>query len=143
MIQILVNELRPDGMRRVKVVCDDPHPLPFPLKGGRELELHEWDDEALGLHYVEATWPCMGVVDVQLEGMPKFRRLVVWKFMPGERVSEVIRCVADWYFVQTHQRPGYAFLRSLPSGAENGQEVEGVMLMQAEWALPGCVMIGG
>jgi hypothetical protein len=145
MIELLVNEVLPDGMRHVKVVSDqaDPHPLPFPLEGGREIRVKKWTDELLGLHYLEATWACMEVVHVHLEGQPKCRKLVVWKFLPGERVSEIITYVADWFFVQTHHRPEYAFMRSLPSGVESGTEVDGVMLMQADWALPGCVMVGG
>lgn len=140
MIQVLVNELLADGTRRVRVVSDQ---APVPYHIGDQAAVRSWDDEALGLHYLEVTWPCMDVVHVQLEGMPKCRKMLVWKFLPGERVSQVIRYVADWYFAQTHHRPQYAFVRSLPAGVENGQEVDGVMLMEAEWALPGCVFIGG
>jgi hypothetical protein len=140
MIELLVNEILPDGMRHVKVVSDLP-PIPFPVRDGGQI--HQWTDELLGLHYLEATWPCMEVVHVHLEGQPKCRKLVVWKFLPGERVSEIISYVADWFFVQTHHRPEYAFMRSLPSGVESGTDVDGVMLMQADWALPGCVMVGG
>jgi hypothetical protein len=149
MIELLVNEVLPDGMRHVKVVSDAPlsaSTLTSPqIRESTKFggSVREWRDEVLGLNYLEAGWACMEVVHVQLEGQPKCRKLVVWKFLPGERVSEIITYVADWFFVQTHHRPEYAFMRSLPSGVESGTEVDGVMLMQADWALPGCVMVGG
>jgi len=65
--------------------------------------------------------------------------------MPGEgyRLSEIVEFLAEWYFVQTRQRAGFAFARKLPRDVESGCEVDGVMLFEAEWALQGCVMVGG
>ena len=140
MIEIVVNEITGEGMHRVRVVSDVA-PVPFPITHGAEIR--RWDDELLGLHYAESTYPCREVVCVQLEGAPKPRKLAVWKLMPGERVSEIISHVANWYFCSAHHRPQYAFMARLPKGVDNGVEVDGVTLLEADWALSGCVMIGG
>jgi hypothetical protein len=140
MIEIVKNEISLDGMRTVRVVSD-LCPIPFPVKEGANVR--RWDDELLGLHYVEMEYPSMDFVDVHFEGMEQFRRLLVWMFLPGERVSKVVEFAANWYFQQTHHRPQFAFMKRLPQGAENGTEVDGCILIQAEWALDGCVMIGG
>lgn len=151
MIEILMDEVTEEGMRHVKVVSDAPLSAPFGFAAFPQLPTSTeiggsvkcWDDEMLDLHYLEAEYPMRGFVDVHFEGMSKFRRLVLYKFTKRERVSEIVSYVADWFFVQTGHRPQYAFLRELPRGAENGMEVDGVMVMQAEWALSGCVMVGG
>lgn len=142
MIEYLINELCADGMRHVKIVSDSPDALlNFPIEGAR---IERKSDELLGLHYVEVWWACRGFVDFHFEGLPKgFRRLAVWKFAQGERASEIINCLVEWFFVQTHHHPQFAWMKQLPSGVENGIEVHGVTLLQADWALPGCVLIGG
>lgn len=142
MIEIVVNEITGDGMHRVRVVSDMPSPL-TPLPVGEGSSVRTWDDALLGLHYAEALYPCREVVCVTFEGMKRPRKLVVWKILPGERVSEIVSQVADWYFWSAHRRPQYAFMARLPRGVESGVEVDGVSLFEAEWAIPGCVMIGG
>jgi hypothetical protein len=145
MIEIVVNDVLEDGMRRVRMVSDceiAPSPLPSPWKG-EGVACRTWSDNLLGLHYAEWTWACRDVVEVHTEGMKKCRRLVMWKFLPGERVSEVITLVAEWYFVQTHRRPQFAWMQKLPKGVEYGLEVDGVMLLEDESVYPGCVMVGG
>ena len=148
MIEMVQNDISEDGMRRVRMVSDqviDPASIEFtpPLPKGAGVSSRAWSDDVLHLHYAEWTWACMGFVDFHFEAMPKFRRLFVWKFLPGERVSEVIRFVSDWYFMQTHHRPQYAWMKKLPKGIEWGTEVEGCSILEADWALPGCVLIGG
>lgn len=140
MIEVVKSEISQSGMRTVRVVSD-LSPIPFPVQEGACVKT--WDDELLGLHYVEMTFPSQGFVDVHLEGQPKFRRLLVWMMLPGERVSKVIEFAADWYFQQTHRKPNYCFMKRLPAGASNGIEIENCMVMEAEWALDGCLMIGG
>jgi hypothetical protein len=164
MIEVLLNELSLDGMRRVKVISD--HAV-------READLRSLvpgasqdfavvscqSTAALNVFYGEVTWPCREVIECRVACVDeRARRFAVWKMMPGERMSEVIVCVAEWYFVQTRQRPQFAFVRRMPKGAISGQrlafsgqllavdeecEDDGVMLFEAEWALNGCVMIGG
>jgi hypothetical protein len=38
--------------------------------------------------------------------------------------------------------PGFAFVSKMPRGVENGVEVDGVMLFEAEWMPPKMVMVG-
>lgn len=141
MIEYLINELCADGMRHVKIVSDDAHALEnFPVAGAR---IEHRSDEVLGLHYVEVWWACQDVVQVTDEADGRTRKFLVWKFLPGERVSDVIRFAAQWYFEHAHRKPQFAWMQHLPPGAEYGVEVDDVMLLEVSWALPGCVMIGG
>ena len=148
MIEVVLNDVLDDGMRRLRLVSDqviDPAVVVFskPLPCGAGMCARMWSDALLGLHYAEWTWACMDVVEMHFEGDDTKRKFVMWKFLPGERVSDVIKFVADWYFAQTHHHAEFAFMKQLPKGAEIGIEVDGCMLMEADWALPGCVLIGG
>ena len=148
MIDIVLDDVLPDGTRRRRLASDqviDPALIEFcpPLPQHAGLNMRAWSDPVLNLHYAEWTWPCMGFVDFHFEGMEKFRRLVVWKMLPGERVSEVIPRMAEWYFTQTKHRPQFAFIKQLPKAVDNGIEVEGCTLLEVDWALIGCVMVGG
>jgi len=100
---------------------------------------------ALSLFYGEVTFPLRGALELTAEGWPKPKRFGVWRLMKedGFRVSEVIDLISRWYFVQTHRMPNYAFMKCFPKDVENGFELNDVMLMQAEWALDQCVMVGG
>lgn len=104
-----------------------------------------YSTSALSLFYGEVAYPLRGALEVKCEGWPKMRRLAVWRLMPedGFRVSDVIEHLADWFFVQTHQRPSHAFMRKLPTGVESGIELDGVTLFEVDWALEKCVMVGG
>jgi hypothetical protein len=113
---------------------------------------------ALALFYGEITFPLRGALEMMAEGWVKPRRFAVWRLMKddGLRVSEVIEHLADWYFVQTHQKAGYCFMRHLPEGtpfglrplppnsdsANLGEDNE-LYIFEAEWALEKCVMVGG
>src|SRR5574342_28770 len=153
MIEMVLNEVSVDGMRLVKVISDRVvseaclrSVVPGAAKGFAEVKC--WDTAALNLFYGEVRGPVREVVRLKVPGDGRMssartreRRLVAWRFMEGEgyRVSEVIGHLAEWFFVQTHHKPGYAFMRKLPKGVECGEEVEGVILMEAEWALERCV----
>ena len=151
MEEIIENKLTEDGYRQIKLVCDvavkEQRMMRFiPAAARVHAQIRCYDTSALSLFYGEARWPVRGeIVDVYFEGLEikRFRRLVAWKIMPGERMSEEIakaRCA----FIDLFARwPQYAFTRTLPKSVESGIEVEDVMLMQAEWALPGCLLIGG
>jgi len=161
MIEVLLNDIAVDGMRRVKVMSDHPVTEAFMRRyvpgAARGLEqVHCHNTSALSLFYGEVVWPCREVVRFQVPGIRlgepgarlRERWLVVWKFVAEEeyRLSEIILFLADWYFVQTHQRAGFAFVKKL--SAVNDQlsafeEENGIQLLEAEWALKGCVMVGG
>jgi len=149
MEEIIENKLTEDGFRQVKMISDaavkDERMMCFvPVAAREHAQIHCYDTAALSLFYGEARWPVRGeAVDIHCEGWVKFRRLVVWKMLPGERMSEVISLAKCAYVKLFVRCPRYAFTRSLPKSVENCVEVDDVMLMQAEWAIPGCVMIGG
>ena len=81
-------------------------------------------------------------------GERRVRRLAVWRLMEGEgyRVSEIIEFLAEWYFVQTKRRAGYAFVKKLSVNSDQLSVFEdevGVLVLEAEWCLEKCVMVGG
>lgn len=104
--------------------------------------------QAAGTHYVKAVTPFRGVWNVDAAcGEGKRRRLVVWSLaIGGQRWMEVregARCAA----VEFERRFGFAskyvFVRRLPKGAENCMEVEGMILLEAEWMVERAVAVGG
>jgi len=142
MIEILLNDVMLDGMRRVRVVSDAPVDTaalcPYKPVGAC---VREWRDEALGLHYVEATWACREAVSIRVSGWKCARKMVLWKLQAGERVSEALKDALAVYGERFKSFPAYAFLRRLPRGIEFGFEVEDVMLMDAEWVPAGCIAV--
>jgi hypothetical protein len=59
----------------------------------------------------------------------------------GRRVSEQVREAVEAFLRASGIRPEYAFVWRMPVGAEDGVEVDGVMLIEAEWAPEGCVAL--
>lgn len=149
MEEIIENRLTEDGFRELKLMSDVPvkeeRVMRFITLAAREhAQIRCYDTTALSLFYGEARWAVRGdAVDIHCEGWIRFRRFVAWKILPGERMSEAIslaRCAYVKLFVRC---PKYAFTRSLPKSVESCVEVDDVMLLQADWALPGCLLIGG
>lgn len=150
MIEVVLNQLSADGMKLVRVISDQRVTEAFlwSLVPGASREfatVKPWETAALNLFYGEVTFPVRGVVEIQAEGWKKARRLAAWRLMDAEgyRVSEVICFLAEWYFVQTHRQAQYAFVRSLPKGAERFMDVDGLVLLDVEWCLEKCVLVGG
>jgi hypothetical protein len=154
MEEIVHNHVTMEGMREVKLVSDreilEARMLGFVNGASRGLEIVKcYPTAALNLFYGEVSFPCREVIEFKLEKRLRVHHLVVWKLVPeeGYHVSEIIQFLAEWYFVRAHQKPQYAFMRKLPAGVENGQrlEIDGyeLDLFEAEWALTGCLMIGG
>ena len=150
MEQIVVNKLNDDGMVEVKIISDkaveERRMLVFVPKPVLEFAVVNcYDTSALSMFYGEVKYPARQVVEFFLPHWKKPRKLVVWRFIPEEgfRISEVIEHVADWYFVQTHRRPGWAFVWKLPNGIENFTDVDGVTMIEVDWCPKQCVLIGG
>jgi len=97
--------------------------------------------QELGVFHLRGEWAFRGAVEVRGECWPRARRMVVWPI--GGRVSAEMQAAAMEYLRVFRRWPGYAFIRQLPRGAEEGVEVDGVMLLSAEWAPPGCLVVGG
>ena len=138
MIEVLLNDVTLEGNRRVKVVSD-LSPIPFPVKEGACVR--NWSDELLGLHYLEAVWACREAIRVRCEGWICARPVVLWKLEKGERVSLALEMIMVVFGGQFKSFPDYAFMKILPKGIENGFEVNDVMLLEAEWVPPGCIVV--
>ena len=97
-----------------------------------------------GVWHYRAEYPYRGVLDVQAACADgKFRRLVVWSLNGCGSVREAI-CQAEVYFWAAFRfRPAYVFMKKLPNGVENGLDVEGMILVEAEWMLERSVAVGG
>lgn len=148
MEEIIFNRLTLGGIREVKLISDSAVSEERMMRfvPGPAIDLVKvwcYPTAALSLFYGEASWPAREAVDIQCEGWPKFRRVVVWKLVPGERVSVGVRSAASRYFELFMRWPRFAFIRHKPAEVENGIEIENVMLMEANWALRGCLMVGG
>lgn len=83
-----------------------------------------------------------GAVEVKCEGWIVPKIFVARVLVAGDRVSEKIKDAAEEYLQLFHDFPRYAYVSRLPSGIENGIEVNGAMLFQAEWMPPRMVAVG-
>jgi hypothetical protein len=166
-IEVVMNQISVDGMKFVKVISDkavsDAVMLGFVPGAARDLaQVKCYDTAALSLFYGEVNFPVRGVVEIpvgaplSLRDVPpngerasqfggRVRRLAAWRMVESEgyRMSEIITFLADWYFVQTHRRPQFVFVKVLPKGVERFQEVDDLCLIDVDWALEKCVMVGG
>ena len=149
MEEVIENRLTEDGFRQLKMISDvavtEARMMRFiPVAARDHVQIHCYPTPALSLFYGDAKWPVRGdAVDIHCEGWIKYRRLVAWKILPGERMSEAISQARCAYVKMFVRYPRYAFAKTMPKNTEPGIEVAEVMLMQAEWALPGCLLIGG
>src|SRR5690349_23268823 len=119
-------------MRRVKVVSDSPidaGSLPVVTPAGTSM--NTWSDDLLGLHYLEASWPCREAISIRCEGWPCAREMVLWKLAPGERVSEVLTKMEGLFGERFRTFPDYAFMRRLPKTVDHGFEVDDVTFCEA------------
>lgn len=151
MEELVYDRVTPDGMCEVKVVSDaaiaEARMMRFFSGPDREhAKVHCYATTALSLFHGEIRFPLRGALALTCEGWRKPRHFAAWRLMKedGLRVSQVIEKLAEWYFVQTHWRGGFAFMKVLPAGVESGKwEVDGVQLFEAEWAPEKCVLVGG
>lgn len=153
MEEIIENKLTEDGFRQVKLVSDvevkEERMMCFvPIPAREHAQIHCFQSSALSLFYGEARWPAHGdIVDIRAEvwaaGAYEWRRFAAWKLMPGERMSEAIRSALVYYTRYCSRFPQYAFARTLPKTIESGIDVDDLILLQADWVPPGCLLIGG
>jgi hypothetical protein len=96
-----------------------------------------------GVYHLQAEWKFWGMLDIQTRHWPKPRRLLVWSLRKGERVSEAIQAAVEMWTKAVGWEPKFAWVRSLPKGAEWCQEVHGCILLEANWIPRNCVAVGG
>jgi len=152
MEEIVINELTHEGVRRVKVIGDNPLTPPSPRFAWErvvpavaldKMKMIDACDQALGIFSMELTWPVFEAYEIFNYGPKRFRRLMMVNFVYAGRVSDCIYLAVINYFSGTRFMPGYAFVSELPRGAEDGMCVHGVQLFEAEWMPARCVAIGG
>lgn len=99
-----------------------------------------------GVWHYRAEFPYKGVLDIAcVDGGQNFRRLVVWSLAGCESVRDAISQAHDYFWSLFRFRPGYVFMRRLPAAARetDDQDVEGMILLEANWMLEKCVAVGG
>jgi len=149
MDDVIVVEDRVDGqcVRHVHLMSNAPTPLSANTLTSPHLSLAgvnggRWEREA-GVWHLRMEYPYRGVLDFDCEGWEKFRRLVVWNLDGCGSVREAISQAEELFWMTFKFRPGYAFVRKLARGAENGMDLDGLVLVEAEWMLERCVAVGG
>lgn len=97
----------------------------------------------IGAYFVKASGPCKLVWNVNAAADGKFRRLVAWSLVGCDSVREAMRGAARDFERIFGFAPKYVFMRKLPRGTENCMDVDGMILLEAEWMLETCVAVGG
>lgn len=148
MRKMTVNELQRDGWRRLKIVGDaviDAEPFLglVPLAARQHLVTTPGHDDLLGLFSLEMLYPVYGPYPVMIHGRKKFRRLMFVHHVYARRVSECIEMARVEFFAGVRFAPMFAFVQSMPRGAEDGMDVHGCILLTAEWMPADCVATGG
>lgn len=148
MRKMTINELTHDGWRRMKIVGDavidvEPYLHLIPLVAREHLVFNHGQDDLLGLFSLEMLFPVYGPYRVMIHSPKKFRNLMFVHNVYAKRVSECIDLARIEFFAGTCFVPAYAFVQSLPKGAEDGMDVHGCVLLAAEWMPANCVATGG
>ena len=134
-----VRKLHVVGAERVEV--DAWRERGYIPEGAMFLEEKRWQD-AQGQHWV-ATWMAREVIRWTFTAQPLVvRQVVLWHVGAG-KVSKAIFDGAVAYAIGIGRGPLVAFLRQIPVGAEEGMEVYGVALVQADWVPVGFVFLDG
>lgn len=143
MIDILVDEVTVEGLRRLRLVSDRAidAETTLPMVPPAGAESRTWSDDVLGLHYLEAVWMCREAVGIRCEGWTKKKGFVLWKMGPGERVSAALPLSMALFGDTFKSLPIYAFMKKLPNTVEIGFEVSGVEFHQADWVPAGCLVL--
>ena len=126
-----------DCVRRLHVMSNAPILMRLP-----DCAQIEQKQEA-GVYHLRAEWMFWGMLDIQPQEWPRPRRLLVWGLKEGERVSEMIQAVGEMWEKATGFAPKFAWVRRLPKGTEFGQDVFGMILLEAAWMMENAVAVGG
>ncbi len=133
---VVENYVDPHCHRHLHLMANSSDALPFVEKGIITQEAGVW--------HLRAEYPYRGVLDVECVGNhKKFRRLVVHSLDGCGSVRDAIHAAFTFFWATFRFQPGYVFMKKLPSGVENGQDFEGMVLVEADWMLERCVAVGG
>jgi hypothetical protein len=147
MQKMTINELMPDGMRRMKIVGDtainpERYVCFVPLEAREHLTLVPARDDLLGLHSLELTYPIFEPFDFMIHSPKRYRRLMVVHYAYGSRVSECIQLAWTEFFARTKFAPMYSFVKNLPADLD-GTMLNDCIVLEAEWMPARCAAVGG
>jgi hypothetical protein len=93
---------------------------------------------------LDANWH-NGLRELRLVCFPAVGRgepMMVWSLAQGEKVSRQIMAAAERFALAMGMDPQFAFVRSIPTGAEEFVDVRGVTLVRADWVPEGFICLG-
>lgn len=146
MIQLVENLLKHDGYKYLKLwsVAGDEIKLErlipaYVLKyTPHYIEVQEKKDDVLGLITTEIIWPVLGRVNVLCDG--KMNEYFMVHRSYGKSVSDCVRLAVEGSAI-AKRTPAHGFVKRLPAGVEDGREVFGVAVHEAEWMTSDCVAV--
>jgi hypothetical protein len=149
MIEVVENVLGHDGIKFVKVLSSVGEKIHFrrfvPVyllkQCPQVVEAAQSVDQGLGIVTTEIRYPICGHEKIEV-GDGDIRDFVVVNFRYGTRVSDCIRLGVEGFWIGTKRAPEQAFVGKMPKSAEDGVEVHGVQLFEAEWMMESCVAVG-
>jgi hypothetical protein len=102
--------------------------------------LKRYEDE-IHLHHLEASWPARELVRVPvMEAAGAYLLVVAWWIGDGKVSAAMVEAGAV-LALAFGKDPSYAFIRSIPAGAEEFVEVKGICLVQANWVPDGFIAV--
>jgi hypothetical protein len=158
-VRVLVNDLSPEGVRRVHVMGQEPELVMTEILVPSEALIRKYLDE-IRLFHLEATWPPRGdLVEIRRDyrcekecplchgaGCSWRRVVALFVLKKGERISQAIEQAAVLYAAATGRDPAFAWVRALPKGAEWGTVVpvgsQEIQLFSATWMPAAAVAVG-
>jgi hypothetical protein len=151
MESIVLNELGHDGMRRIKIVSDVPVMADrfdrferlIPPAAREKAVYEEKPDSLLNIVSLTIRFPVYGPYEVFYPSPKKFRRFMFVHFDYASRVSECIKLARDAFLSGTSYPPMYAYVTTLPNGADEFMTVHGCELFAVDWMPSNCVAVGG
>lgn len=96
----------------------------------------------IGAYHLRASWPMRGPLNIQCEGWPVPRMFVMWNLTGCESVTMAIHDAVNCYQDIFNNDPLFVFIRHMPRNVENGVEVCGLLLFEADWMVRKCVAVG-
>lgn len=131
---VIENSLGLDGIRRVHVMSNSP--IENPSKFGPGEIVRE-----AGAYHFRIQSPMRGLIYLELDGRSSKRLSVLWSLSGYPNVRTAIKDAWAWFQEHSGLQADYAYMAKLPTGIENGFEVAEMMIFEAEWMIPGFVLV--
>lgn len=131
---VIENSLGTDGIRRMHVMSNSPIDQPWLKYGdGNVTQEH-------GVWHFRLELPMRGLIRLEFEGGMS-RLAVLWSLGGYPNVRTAIKEAWLCFQEDSGLQADYAYMAKLPNGIENGFEVAEMMLFEAEWMIPGFVLV--